>query len=215
MRSLSHYGVNFAKNKTWGMCLIVGVLFFFLANQIGSTLFLQLLIVGILLGGLYALFAIGLTLIYGVMRIINFAHGELLMLGSYCTYYLFSLLNVNPILSLFITTPLLFLVGLGLRKTVLNNPELLTENSSLIITFGLSIFLSNLALNVFSADFRSIPYLITSVKVYNIYLPATRLIAFSLSILLTFVLLLFLNKGKWGMGLRATSQNPEVSQAVV
>lgn len=83
----------------------------------------------------------------------------------------------------------------------------------MIITFGLSIFLGNLSLNIFSADFKSVPYLITSLKLYTIYIPATRLIAFGLSIFLTLILIVFLRKGKWGVALRATAQNVEVTEA--
>src|SRR6266702_3621669 len=81
---------------------------------------LQALISGILIGGVYALIGIGLTIIFGVMRVINFAHGDLMMLGMYGTFFLFTLLHVDPFLSVLITMPLMFCVGALLQKGIIN-----------------------------------------------------------------------------------------------
>src|SRR6478672_2082800 len=82
-------------------------------------IFLQSLISGILIGGVYALIGIGLTIIFGVMRVINFAHGDLLMLGMYATYYLFALFHVDPFLSIIVTMPLMFVFGALLQKKII------------------------------------------------------------------------------------------------
>lgn len=107
---------------------------------------LQLIINGLLLGGIYALISVGLTLIFGVMEIINFAHGEFLMLSMYTSYWLFQLYGVDPYLSLLIVVPAFFIIGIALQRTIfqpiINAPAI----NQIFATVGLSLVLQNLAL---------------------------------------------------------------------
>ena len=104
----------------------------------------QVVVSGILAGGLYAMIALGLALIFGVMRVINVAHGTLLMLGAYTTFWLFHLWGVNPLLSLLVSMPVLFLVGVCLQRAFVDKVVDAPELSSLLLTFGLSIAIANL-----------------------------------------------------------------------
>ncbi|PYQ36429.1 MAG: hypothetical protein DMF57_00405, partial [Acidobacteria bacterium] len=125
---------------------------------------------GILIGGVYALIGIGLTIIFGVMRIINFAHGELLMLGMYATYYLFSLFHVDPFLSIFITMPLMFFFGAFLQKIVINRTLAAPPQNQILLTIGLGLIMSNSVMLAFTSDYKilSTKYSSSSVRIMGI-----------------------------------------------
>jgi branched-chain amino acid transport system permease protein len=173
----------------------------------------QVAVSGLLLGGVYALLAGGLNLIFGVMRVINLAHGELLMLGAYTTFWLFARTGLNPILSLLVTMPLLFLLGAVIQRylvgRVVRRPLLI----SLLMTFGISLFLSGLAQQLWTNDFRSVPYLSGSIDPFGLGLALSRprLVAFTVALALTGATYAFLRWGRWGRALRATSQNPDAA----
>src|SRR6201988_4736297 len=120
---------------------------------------LQGIVSGLLAGGVYAMIALGMALIFGVMRVINVTHGTLLMLGGYVTYCLFAIFGLNPFLSLLISFPLLFLVGLFLQRFFVSRVVGAPELSSLILTFGLSIFITNVAVLTWTSDYRSAEFL--------------------------------------------------------
>jgi len=180
--------------------------------HITGTMLLQGIVSGILAGGVYAMIALGMALIFGVMRVINVAHGTLLMLGGYVTYWLFSLYGLNPFLSLVISFPLLFFVGVLLQKffvsRVVNAPEL----SSLILTFGLSIFITNLAVMSWTSDYRSVEFLTGSFLLGPIAISKPRLVTFSFALLITVAAFVFLNKTRTGKAIRATSQHRDLAQ---
>ena len=180
--------------------------------QITGTMILQGIVSGLLAGGLYAMVALGMALIFGVMRVINVAHGTLLMLGGYTTYWLFALYGMNPFISLLVSFPLLFLVGVVLQRffvaRVVGAPEL----SSLILTFGISIFLSNMAMIAWTGDYRSVEFLTGSFLLGPIALSKPRLVTFCFALGVTFLAFLFLNKTKTGKAIRATSQHRELAQ---
>lgn len=171
----------------------------------------QVAISGLLAGGLYAMVALGLALIFGVMRVINIAHGTLLMLGAYTTFWWSQLWGVNPYLSLFVSMPLMFLLGMLLQKTlvtrVVDGPDL----SSLLLTFGVSIALVNLAQLAFTSDLRSVEYLTGAWLVGPIAFSKSRVIAFAVALGITLLAFWFLQKTKLGKAIRATSQNSEVA----
>jgi len=178
------------------------------------TQFLQLIINGILLGGLYALISMGLTLIFGVMNIINFAHGEFLMLSMYATFWLGSIYGLDPYLSLPIIIPGFFFVGLFFQKSMIDPLIKAPEIAQIFATVGLSIVLQNLALFFFSADYRTLKstYSGQSLVIGDLYVSVTRLIAFGFVVCITIVLFWFLKNTFWGKAIRATAQNREAAQ---
>jgi branched-chain amino acid transport system permease protein len=171
----------------------------------------QVLVSGILAGALYAMVALGLALIFGVMRVINIAHGPLLMLGAYTTWFLWAQFGLNPYLSLPISMALLFLLGVVLQRTlvfrVIDAPEL----SSLLLTFGVSIALVNLAQLAFTSDLRAVEFITGSWLVGPVALSKPRTIAFGFAAGITALAFVFLQKTRLGKAIRATSQSREVA----
>jgi len=180
--------------------------------QITGTMLLQGIVSGLLSGGVYAMIALGMALIFGVMRVINVAHGTLLMLGGFTTYWLFALYGLNPFFSLLISFPLLFLVGLLLQGFFVSRVVGAPELSSLILTFGLSIFITNMAVMSWTSDYRSVEFLTGSFLLGPIAISKPRLVTFSFALLITVAAFLFLNNTKIGKAIRATSQHRELAQ---
>ncbi len=172
-------------------------------------IFLQLLVNGLLLGGIYALISIGLTLIFGVVRVINFAHGEFLMISMYISYYCYSLLGLNPYWSLLINFPLMFLIGMGMDQIIIRPLRNAPAYMQVFATVGLSILLINLALFIFTGDYRAIdlPFTKKVLQVGGIYLNYPRVIIFSATIVITVLIYLFLKNTDTGKQIRAISQN--------
>ena len=118
------------------------------------TVLLQSLISGILIGGVYALIGIGLTIIFGVMRVINFAHGDILMIGMYLTYELFTLLKIDPFVSVLITIPLMFLFGGFLQRIFINRVLGALPQNQILLTIGLGLIMSNTMMLVYTSDYK-------------------------------------------------------------
>ncbi len=171
----------------------------------------QVVISGILAGAVYAVVALGLTLIYGVMRVINIAHGTILMLGAYTTFWWSQLFGVNPYLSLLASMPLLFLLGMLLQRTLVVRVVDAPELSSLLLTFGISIALVNVVQLVFSSDLRSVEFLTGAYLVGPFALSKSRLVSFAFAVVITLLAFWFLQKTKLGKAIRATSQSSEVA----
>jgi len=171
----------------------------------------QVVVSGILSGALYAMVALGLALIFGVMRVINVAHGPLLMLGAYATYFLYSMTGVNPYLTLPVTMALLFVLGMLLERTLIYRVVDAPELSSLLLTFGISIALVNIAQLLFTSDLRAVEYLTGSWLVGPVALSKSRVVAFVVASALTAGAFLFLRSTKLGKAIRATSQSREVA----
>ncbi|NTU97724.1 MAG: branched-chain amino acid ABC transporter permease [Chlorobiaceae bacterium] len=178
-------------------------------------LFFQSLISGILTGGVYALAAMGMSLVFGVMNISNFAHGELMMLGMYLAYYLFILFNIDPFIALLIIMPLTFGFGYAVEKTMIGRVIDHPSENQILLTVGFGLIMSNTALLAFTSDPK---ILTTSYSSSSISLPGDisvsipMLLSFIITCALTAALYLFLAKTKTGMALRATSQNREAAQ---
>jgi branched-chain amino acid transport system permease protein len=173
---------------------------------------IQVIVSGLLLGGVYALFAAGLNMIFGVLRVINLAHGELMMLGAYVTYWLVAETDINPLLTLPISAVSIFLAGAMIERSlverVIGQPLL----SSLLLTFGLSTLLMGTALSLWTANFRSVPYLTGSIEVFGLDLSKTRLVAFAIALGVTGATFAFLRYSTFGKAIRATAQHAEVAQ---
>ena len=178
------------------------------------SIFLQSLISGILIGGVYALIGIGLTIIFGVMRIINFAHGDLLMLGMYATYYLFTLAHVDPFLSIVITMPLMFLFGAFLQSTIINRVLGALPQNQILLTIGLGLIMSNTIMLSFTSDYKilSTTYSSSSMKLAGISISTPLVISFLITSVITAALYWFLLKTDTGQAIRATAQDREAAR---
>jgi branched-chain amino acid transport system permease protein len=141
----------------------------------------QVVVSGLLAGALYALVALGLALIFGVMRVINVAHGTLLTVGAYATYWWFHLLGVNPYLSLLVSMPLMFLLGMALQRGLVSRVVDAPDLSSLILTFGISIGLVNLLQLAFTSDLRSVEFLTGAWVVGGLAFSKSRVVAFAVA----------------------------------
>ncbi|MBI2015500.1 MAG: branched-chain amino acid ABC transporter permease [Candidatus Rokubacteria bacterium] len=172
---------------------------------------LQALFTGLLNGGIYSLVAVGLTLIFGVMRIINFAHGSLMMVGMYVSYWLFVLWGVDPYLSLIASASALFVVGLAIQAILISPVLEAPEHDQLLLTLGISLVVENLALFLWTADPRTItvPYLAVAPMVGGIMVSSPRVIAFVVSLGLTALLYVFLKRSDLGKAIRAVAQDRE------
>jgi branched-chain amino acid transport system permease protein len=175
--------------------------------------FIQSLVSGILTGSLYAMIGVGLTVIFGVMRIINLAHGEMVMLGMFGAYWSHTLWKIDPFVSVLLWVPLLFLAGMlayrFLLKAIIPGGEL----NTLLYTAGLSLLIANLALFAWTGDYRTLnlPYAIEPLRPFGIAVPVPLAIAFALAALISFALYLFLARTDTGRAVRATSQEPEAA----
>jgi branched-chain amino acid transport system permease protein len=182
-------------------------------NKMDLTLLAQAVVSGLLIGGLYVLISIGLTLIFGVMRIINFAHGDLMMLGMYVTYWMFTLYKVDPYVSLILTVPILFVVGSVIQKFLVNRVLDGPQASQLFLTLGVMLIVQNLALFFWKADYRAIrtDYAVSVIRLGEVFMSVPKLASFLVAIILTGALYVFLTRTRIGRAMRATAQNREVS----
>ena len=180
------------------------------------AVFLQTLVAGVLIGGIYALIGIGMTLIMGVMGIINLAHGQLMMVAMYVTFALHAYLKIDPYLSLLVAMPALFLLGIFLQKTLLNplmEVDAVLPENQVLMTVGMGMVLAEIARFIFSSDYKSV---VTSYSGSAFFLgqisfswPLT--IAFGFAVLLTIALFWFLLRTDLGRSIRATAQDKEAA----
>ena len=172
-------------------------------------LYAQILVNGLLLGGIYTVMALGLALVWGVLNIVNLAHGAFIMLGAYIAWHLYTLLGIDPFLGLPITALVMFGVGYATQRGILNLVVRGPMFNTLLITFGLEVVLMNLAQASFSADFRTInpSYAGNSIPIGPITLPLVRVMAFAVAVVLTTGMWLFLLRTRLGRAIRATAQN--------
>jgi branched-chain amino acid transport system permease protein len=178
------------------------------------TIFLQSLLSGVLIGGAYALIGVGLTIIFGVMRIINFAHGDLVMLGMYASFFLFTLGNVDPFVSIVFVFPLLFLFGAILQKTVINKVLNALPQNQILLTIGIGLILSNTMMLLFTSDYRiiSTSYSSGSFRLGEISVSTPLLLSFVITAAVTAILYWFLLKTDTGQAIRATAQDRDAAQ---
>lgn len=179
-------------------------------------LLMQVLVNGILLGGLYACMAIGFSVIWGVMNLINLAHGSMIVLGAYITYFITTQTSIDPFLTIPISGAGLFVLGFLLQKYLLNFVVHASVFMTLILTFGLDMVMINVNLALFTADIRSITtsYAGLGFQIGEIRLPYTRLGVFILALALTFALYLFMQRTRIGRAIRATAQNARAACVV-
>jgi branched-chain amino acid transport system permease protein len=164
---------------------------------------------GVLLGGLYAVMALGLALVWGVLNIVNLAHGAFIMLGGYAAWHLYRLAGIDPFLGLPIVAVGMFAAGYAIQRGLLNLVVRAPMFNTLLITFGLEVVFTYCAQLAFSADFRTInpPYAGSNVALGPVTLPVARLAAFGVALALTVGMWLFLLHTRLGRAIRATAQN--------
>jgi branched-chain amino acid transport system permease protein len=175
---------------------------------------LQTILVGLLLGGLYAATGAGLSLVFGVSGILNAAHGEFLMLGAFGTYWLIRLANLDAILTMPVVFALVFALGAVLQFAVLNRTIGAAHHVSLLVTFGLSMVIVNSAQLLWSADHRmiTVPYLQRSALLGPFVLPLSRLVAFTVGVGMVLGLYALLEWTRLGRMIRATAQDWEAAR---
>ena len=178
------------------------------------SLLLQALISGILIGGVYALIGIGLTIIFGVMRVINFAHGELMMVGMYMTYFLFTLFGIDPFVSVIITIPLMFIFGGVLQKVFVNRIIGALPQNQILLTIGLGLIMSNFMMLAFTSDYKILTtsYSSSSLQLGSISISQPLAVSFIITVAITLFLYWFLIKTDTGQAIRATAQDREAAQ---
>jgi branched-chain amino acid transport system permease protein len=181
-----------------------------------SSFYLQALISGLLIGGVYALIAVGLTLIFGVMNIINFAHGEFLMFGMYFAFFCALLFGVDPYVSAVMVLPLFFLLGWAIHASLIKRVVESGHEIQILLTLGLSLVLQNLAQFLFSPDFQSlqVDYGSTTFAFFGARVSVARLLACGVAIGLSLALYLFLKNTDVGKALRACAEEREGAMAV-
>lgn len=174
---------------------------------------MEFVVIGILLGGLYALIAAGLALILGVMKILNFAHGEFLMIAMFITFFLQQLLGLDPYVSLIIGIPVMFGVGLAAYKVIISPVLLKGPVNQLLVTIGLAFLLQNLALTLFSSNLRSVevPYQYATIMMGGVIVQTTRLVAFAASVGITLLIYCLLRYTSFGLQIQATAQNRDAA----
>jgi branched-chain amino acid transport system permease protein len=173
----------------------------------------QLIVSTLLLGGIYALIAVGLTLIFGVMRVVNFAHGEFLMFGMYLAFWAFALLGFDPYLTLVCSLPVWFAVGWASYRVVMGPIIHASHNVQVFTTVGLSIALQNLALVLWTADARFVrtDYYALVVRIGGAAFNVAQIVAFAIAVSLTAGLFAFMRWSYTGKVMRATAQDRHAS----
>jgi branched-chain amino acid transport system permease protein len=187
---------------------------------VSPALLLDLVVTGLITGGIYALVALGLNLQYGLMRVLNVAHGEFLMVGAYLTYALHTGWGMNPLVTMLVTGPSAFAAGLVLHRVLYarvlgsgDGAEAL-ESRSLLVSFGLLFVLQNAALLVWSADLAGYSYLATPLHVLGAVFPANRVVAAAVALVLSLAFYTYLRGTLTGAAIRALMEEPEGARLV-
>jgi branched-chain amino acid transport system permease protein len=182
--------------------------------------FLDVVIGGLIMGGIYALIAVGLSLQYGVGRVLNVSHGEFIMLGAFATWSLYTVLGISPLISLVICGPVLFLIGFLIHRTLFQYLRGKAESvgafadSSLLASFGLLFIIQNVALLIWKADIRGYSYLESSVSIFGALFAAHRLVALLFAVVISLAFYFFLTRARLGKAIRAAAEDPETAQAM-
>lgn len=184
------------------------------------TRVLQVLSAGLIMGSIYALIAVGLNLIYGTMRLLNIAHGDMIMVGAYTTYWLYTLFGISPLLSMILVFFLSAIIGLLVCRIIFlpiikkSKSVTVLESNSLLIFIGISIIFTNVASLLWTADIRGYSYMTGVIQVAGVPIMYNRLIAFGVSLLVCILCYILLQKTMLGKAIRAHIQDREASQLV-
>ena len=176
--------------------------------------FIQAVIDGLMIGGVYAVISIGLTLVFGVMGIVNFAQAEFLTLGMFTAYFAWQYLGLDPLIGSAISFVVVFALGVLVQRTLIQRVINAPPVAQIFLTVGLLIVIENASLLAFGSDFRSVttPYQTAALRLGPLFVSVPYLAAFLMSVASGFALWLFLNTTWWGRAMRATAQDPMAAQ---
>lgn len=179
-----------------------------------EVILFQALINGLLLGGVYAAYSAGFSLIFGVMGVVNLAHGEMIMLGAFTSYWMFAAFNMDPYFTLPFAMIFLFGFGYAIQKYIINRVIEMPHIMSYILTFGIHLVVANVALKLWTHDFRSITtaYSGANAAFWGLNIPYSRLITFVLALGIIQALWFFLDRTETGRAIRATAMDKEVAR---
>ncbi|OGO44255.1 MAG: hypothetical protein A2137_04490, partial [Chloroflexi bacterium RBG_16_58_8] len=181
------------------------------------TTILDVLIAGLLLGGLYAIIAMGLSLQYGVARVLNVSHGEFIMLGALATWSLVTVFHLNPLISIVISGPIAFVVGYALHRTLFKRLRTssetpgIFESSSMLASFGLLFIIQNLAFIFWGPEIRGYSYLRFAVPIAGTVFGANRLVTLGFAVGFGVAFYIFLARTRIGKGIRAAASDPSIA----
>jgi len=177
---------------------------------------LQAIINGILFGSVYAMIGIGFSLVWGVMNIVNLAHGSFIMIGAYLSFTLYAAYRIDPFLSIPLVMALLFLLAYGIQYFLINRVVRGPSFVTLTFTFGLQILIANICLLIWTADYKSVklPYSSAGLELGGLVIPLVRFGIFGVAVLVTFLFYLFMRKTKVGIAINATALNFEGAKTV-
>ena len=178
------------------------------------VIFLNIIIGGLLLGGLYALIAMGLSLQYGVARVLNISHGEFIMLGGLTTWTLYEAFGINPLISLILCGPIAFVLGYVIHRTLFKRLHSMSptqgafESSSMLASFGLLFIINNIASLAWKTDIRQYSYLAVPVNLAGAKFGANRLVTLGFAIAIGMAFYIFVSRTRLGKAIRAAAQDP-------
>jgi branched-chain amino acid transport system permease protein len=181
------------------------------------TTVLDVLIAGLLLGGIYALIAMGLSLQYGVARVLNISHGEFIMIGAFITLTLYTMFGVSPLISLVIVGPFAFIIGFLLHRTLFTRLRTSSpspgvfEGRSLLAAFGVLFIIQNIALVIWGGDLRAYSYLAMGVNLGGAIFSANRLVSLLFAVVIGLAFYIFLVRTRLGKAIRAAAQDPDAA----
>lgn len=198
-----------------GLVILVAAIALAYLRAGNSDVVRQAVLTGILIGGVYGLVAMGLTLIFGVLDIVNFAHGAFLAVALYITVTMVSRFGVNPLVSLLVAVPVMFLLGAGVQRFVLAGAMGKPLENQLLITLGLALLIDNALLITFGPDPQSVMLPgDTGVQIFGAVATVSRLLAFGVAIVLAAMLYVLLQRTRLGTAIRAVSANEAGAQLV-
>ena len=179
--------------------------------------FLDVAIAGLLMGGLYALIAMGMSLQYGVARVFNIAHGEFIMLGAMSTWTLFTVFHISPLVAIAICGPVAFILGFIIHRILFRKLQTSSadqgafESNSMLASFGLMFVIQNIALIIWGPDIRAYNYLMETVSIGGALFGARRLVTLGFAIAIGVIFYIFLARTRIGKAIRAAGQDPSTA----
>lgn len=181
-----------------------------------DTVLIQAIVNGLLLGGVYAAYSAGFSLIFGVMGVVNLAHGDLIMLGAFTSYWMFALFGMDPYMTVPFAMAFLFIFGYLVQRYIINRVIEMPHIMSYILTFGIQLIVANTALQLWTHDFRSITtsYSGANAYLFGINVPYARLVTFFLALIIVAALWFFLMRTETGRAIRATAMDKEVARVM-